>query len=966
MPRSMRGRKIWGSYMRGWLVRSCAAAVFITMAVAPSVVAGSAGAAPGHTSIPSAVPGQTPNVSDGKVNAIARVGDVVVLGGTFTAATPASGGASVPRSKALAFNASTGQISASFAPDIDGEVLDLEPGPTPGTVYAVGRFSKVNGATYNKAVLLDVATGAPVSSFRAVGVNGVINSAVLKDNRLFIGGYFTKVNGETHAGIASLDARSGAVDPYVSNQVAERHNTGAGAQGGIGVQELDIAPSGDRLVAIGNFRFVDGLDRDQVVMLTLGQGGSSVTEDWQTNRYKPLCYSWSFDSYVRGVDFSPDGSYFVVASTGGYGSGTLCDAAARFETYTSGAGQQPTWVNYTGGDTLWAVEVTETAVYVGGHQRWMNNSFAADRAGAGAVPRPGLAALSTTSGLPLKWNPGRNPRGAAVYDIQATGDGLYIGSDTEYIGNRQYRRARIAYFPLAGGAKEAKDTPAKLPGTVLVGGTSSLKAASFDGTTAGGLTTVDALGFNWRSARAAFVAGGKLYYAATDGKFYRRAFNGTSLGSPEALTPWSDPAWAGVPTGSGSSVYTGAASNFYSQIPSVTSLTYANGRIYYTLSNRTNIYSRWFNVDSGVVGADEFTHSSHSNWRLVSSSFIGGGNFYFVASSTGALYSVPLSSALGTGTAAGATLVNNQDMRGTTFLISNDALANEPPVAKFTETCTDLSCTFDSSTSTDPDGSIASYQWDFGDGTTSDQASPAHTFAAANTYAVSLTVTDNRGETTTVTKNVTVVDTAGASIAYVGAAAASPHSQTPSVTAPAEVQPGDTLLLSLAVAADLEVPDPAGWTRVGRKANGAMATYLWTKTATAADASGVVSLALPQKVKTSIAVTAYRGANQATPVAVLDSATTVATTTHVSPSLTAPAGSLVVSIWSDKSPEPADWVEPAGTQVRAETVGVGAGRMSLLVVDGGAAQGGPVGGLTATTDITSSRGVSWTIALAPQ
>ena len=40
-------------------------------------------------------------------------------------------------------------------------------------------------------------------------------------------------------------------------------------------------------------------------------------------------------------------------------------------------------------------------------------------------------ALDPASGTPISWNPGRNPRGAAVYDMLGTADGLWLGSDTE-------------------------------------------------------------------------------------------------------------------------------------------------------------------------------------------------------------------------------------------------------------------------------------------------------------------------------------------------------------------------------------------------------------------------------------------------------------------------------------------------------------------------------------------------------
>lgn len=54
---------------------------------------------------------------------------------------------------------------------------------------------------------------------------------------------------------------------------------------------------------------------------------------------------------------------------------------------------------------------------------------------------------------------------------------------------------------------------------------------------------------------------------------------------------------------------------------------------------------------------------------------------------------------------------------------------------------------FSSAGSQDPDGNIASYLWDFGDGATSTQASPTHSYSAIGSYNVSLTVTDNQGAT---------------------------------------------------------------------------------------------------------------------------------------------------------------------------------------------------------------------------
>ena len=175
--------------------------------------------------------------------------------------------------------------------------------------------------------------------------------------------------------------------------------------------------------------------------------------NWETERYVPACSS-HFSNYIRDVDFSPDGSYFVVATTGAtaiaFGgtplSGPLCDSSARWETSATGTALQPTWVDHTGGDTNYSVAITGTAVYLGGHQRWQNNYWGSDSLRPGGVRRAGIAAVSPLNGIPFSWNPTR-VRGLGAQALLATTDGLYVGSDTDTIGHEYH--AKIALMPVA-------------------------------------------------------------------------------------------------------------------------------------------------------------------------------------------------------------------------------------------------------------------------------------------------------------------------------------------------------------------------------------------------------------------------------------------------------------------------------------------------------------------------------------
>ena len=87
-------------------------------------------------------------------------------------------------------------------------------------------------------------------------------------------------------------------------------------------------------------------------------------------------------------------------------------------------------------------------------------------------------ALDPVSGRPLQWNPGRNPPGKAVYALLATSSGLWMGSNTDYVGNYKYKRQKIVFFPYAGGTPLASTATGSLPGTVFLGGSQATGATN--------------------------------------------------------------------------------------------------------------------------------------------------------------------------------------------------------------------------------------------------------------------------------------------------------------------------------------------------------------------------------------------------------------------------------------------------------------------------------------------------------
>jgi hypothetical protein len=378
-------------------------------------------------------------------------GSTVYVGGTFDTVTERAGcgsaGRALTRHNIFAYNLATGAVSDTFAPATDGPVRSMMMSATGTLVYACGNFSTAAGQA--RKGLAKFGLDGALNSFDA-HLNGQCFDTALSGGYLYVGGTFTY----PHPGLTVVSQTSGARMAYDTVTLSGSATSSTASPK---VQRLGASPDRKTLIVEGNFGKANGLSHPQAVMISTGT--TATVAAWRAPLLDKAC-STQYPGYLRVVSWSPTGTWFVLAGTGGAHHDTLCDAAARFDFQPSNSAQAPTWIQYTGGDSIFGGVVTGAAVYLGGHFHWADNppiwpQIHSDTCngngitggmwagynckGPNAVDRPGIMAVDVNTGKALPWNPTRSllvgARSLVVVPPTTTSaGGLLVGSDGPYLG----------------------------------------------------------------------------------------------------------------------------------------------------------------------------------------------------------------------------------------------------------------------------------------------------------------------------------------------------------------------------------------------------------------------------------------------------------------------------------------------------------------------------------------------------
>lgn len=415
----MRGR---GLSARGeWRFGVCGA-LAIAFAIVSSVLAAAPAAAVDvrYREVP--VSGWSTN---GKVYAVALIGDIVYVGGSFSKAASADGEIERDRRNLAAFDRITGEL-LDFRADTNGVVRGIDGNAT--TVWIGGAFTTVAGQARQRAAAVDATSGSLRTQF-APDVDGHVWHVEYVNQRVYLGGEFRDVGGVEQRRVASLHPVTGAADP----------NFRARASGT--VRSLAYSAALDILYVGGSFTSIGGTSRDRLAGVDPATGAAQGVD---------------FDdpgALVLDVDVHEDGS-MVYAALGGKKN--------RAQAWSTASGNMR-WHRTAMGDVQ-AISYEDDRVYFGFHEGF-----------SGSTGVKLLAADATSGSMDNGFRPSVNSF-YGIWDIDAAPGALIAGG--EFTRVEGVRTKGSAIFPRDG--IPDVEPPSRVTGVRAVAATASTIELAWD------------------------------------------------------------------------------------------------------------------------------------------------------------------------------------------------------------------------------------------------------------------------------------------------------------------------------------------------------------------------------------------------------------------------------------------------------------------------------------------------------
>jgi hypothetical protein len=329
----------------------------------------------------------TANITGSYVNTIALNGTTLYIGGTFTTV----GG--LARTNAAALDIAT-PTTTTWIANANSDVTTLAIQPATGLVFLGGYFTIVNGATRNRLAAVNATTGA-LNAWNP-NMNSSVQKLLVDNTDLYAGGYFSTFAATTRPALIKFNVATATPSstPLAFN---------ANIPGGSSVE--DIAVSGTNLYIAGSFSTINGETVRGIALL-------NATTAAVNTAFNPNLY---LAGTVRALLLQNN----VIMAAGDI-RGADAEAMPGRALFLPDHTAWPYIFSLAGGETIYAIAVQGTTLYVGGRFNLI-----------GKDTRRNLAAFNLTTGALLPWNPSvdNQPNGlpGTVYDMKISNNQLYVG-----------------------------------------------------------------------------------------------------------------------------------------------------------------------------------------------------------------------------------------------------------------------------------------------------------------------------------------------------------------------------------------------------------------------------------------------------------------------------------------------------------------------------------------------------------